>query len=300
MATTSQGGPPPPPQGSSGPFTRIHHHTPYDFISPTRPGISAAGKNVIVTGGGSGIGKSIATRLCRAGAKSVCRHRPPRERTAVSRGRHNSDPVGCRRVRVVVGPQPAPPDARALRSGRPEVADQTLAAVTSIRDAVGPIDIFVSNVAALGGTSPVLRLDAASLAHTFELNCITTLHALVAFAATAPATTTDHGLYPRPPSPPVLINISSIAVPMPPLPQPLGGPEWSLVAYSSTKAASLKLVQHFAAENPAFHVVSVHPGLVWSEMTETAFPRAACPDDGASPLFISVFFSTSAKGRKGG
>lgn len=53
------------------PFTKTWHTGPYDFISPTRPELSAAGRNVIVTGGATGIGNAIAVAFAQAGAKSV-------------------------------------------------------------------------------------------------------------------------------------------------------------------------------------------------------------------------------------
>ena len=44
-------------------FTKKWHSEPYPYISPTRPELSARGKNVIVTGGGTGIGNAIAIGL---------------------------------------------------------------------------------------------------------------------------------------------------------------------------------------------------------------------------------------------
>src|SRR6201996_5652360 len=52
-------------------FTKTYHSEPYASISPSRPELSAAGKNIIITGGGTGIGKSIATSFARAGASTI-------------------------------------------------------------------------------------------------------------------------------------------------------------------------------------------------------------------------------------
>ncbi len=245
-------------------FTKKHHHVPYPFISPARPAISAAGKNVVVTGGGTGIGKAIATAFAQAGAKSV----------SIIGRRENVLRSAAEDIAQAAA------DLHHQTQVLTQVADltsyrETLAAATAIRNQVGPVDIFVSNAGTLTQWKPTADQDAASMTQAFELNCITTLHSIQAFMAVA---TTS--------APPILINISSIAVTA----SPRGGPpKWSVVAYSSTKAASLKMVHHFAAENPSFHVFSVHPGLVWSEMTEKAFPREACPDDGASLVSLPVY-----------
>ena len=52
-------------------FTKTWHNKPYAAISPTRPELSATGKNFIVSGGGTGIGKAIAIGFAQAGAASV-------------------------------------------------------------------------------------------------------------------------------------------------------------------------------------------------------------------------------------
>ncbi|KAI8237895.1 Short chain dehydrogenase andI [Colletotrichum sp. SAR 10_86] len=60
------------PQRQFMSLTKIYHHKPYELIPPPRPELSAAGKNVVITGGGTGIGKSIALSFAKAGASSVC------------------------------------------------------------------------------------------------------------------------------------------------------------------------------------------------------------------------------------
>ncbi|KAF7587629.1 hypothetical protein BBP40_006913 [Aspergillus hancockii] len=52
-------------------FTKTWHTKPYPFISPSQPQLSATGKNVVVTRGGTGIGNAIAVAFAQAGAKSV-------------------------------------------------------------------------------------------------------------------------------------------------------------------------------------------------------------------------------------
>jgi NADP-dependent 3-hydroxy acid dehydrogenase YdfG len=52
------------------PVTEWHNDT-YDAINPSRPELSQAGKNIIITGAGSGIGREIAHAFAEAGADSI-------------------------------------------------------------------------------------------------------------------------------------------------------------------------------------------------------------------------------------
>jgi len=51
--------------------TKKWHSNTYQSISPTRPELSANGKTVIVTGGGSGIGAETARSFAQAGAARI-------------------------------------------------------------------------------------------------------------------------------------------------------------------------------------------------------------------------------------
>ena len=53
------------------PYTKTIHRSVYPAISPTNPSNSAAGKVVLVTGGGSGLGKHIAIAFNQARAKAI-------------------------------------------------------------------------------------------------------------------------------------------------------------------------------------------------------------------------------------
>jgi NAD(P)-dependent dehydrogenase (short-subunit alcohol dehydrogenase family) len=51
-------------------------------------------------------------------------------------------------------------------------------------------------------------------------------------------------------------------------------------AYSTSKAANLKMLDYFAAENPGVRSVSLHPGVVDTEINEGTLMKGQ--DDGES------------------
>ena len=52
------------------PVTEWHNDT-YDAIHPTRPELSQTGKNIVITGAGSGIGREVVTAFAQAGASTI-------------------------------------------------------------------------------------------------------------------------------------------------------------------------------------------------------------------------------------
>ncbi|KAH6999370.1 hypothetical protein EDB80DRAFT_687486 [Ilyonectria destructans] len=211
-------------------FTKAHHHAPYPFISPTRPELSVARKNVIVTGGGTGIGKAIAIAFGQAGAQSVAilGRRIDRLQTAAAEI-------------VAAGPSTRVLYETADLSQR-EAVDNALKSIT---DQVGKIDVFVSNAGILPEPGLTLGYNVQELTRGFEINVVGAFNAVQAFAPLAAPGAT-------------LVNISSGIAHFAPMP--------GMFAYAATKAAIIKMFDYVAVENPGLHVVHVQPGVVSTEI----------------------------------
>lgn len=232
-------------------FTKKWHHSPYDAISLSRPELSAKGKTVVVSGGGTGIGKAIAKAFVQAGASSVAilGRREDRLRSAISEFL-SVLPLGAH-TKVLY-----------------EVADltdraQTIAAFDKIVDAQGisTIDIFVNNAG--GPPIPGLahKLKEQDFMTAFDRNVRNTLNAIHAFLPRAAQQNA------------VLLNISSGVAHM--------SPVTGISGHAVSKAAATKLVDYVAAENPALHVVQVQPGVIATEATAKAgINDSKHPDEG--------------------
>lgn len=215
-------------------FTKIWHNKSYDRISPLRPELSARGKNVVVTGGGTGIGKAVAIAFAQAGADSVfiLGRRIDRLKTA------------------------AKEIMAAARTGNTRVLFETAdltkredvdRALKSFVGKVGKISILVANAGALPEPGPLATMDAALFMKGFEVNVLTCLNAIQAFIPLAASNA-------------VVFSISSGIGHIAPMP--------GMSSYAASKSAGTKMVDHFAAENPDLHFVNIQPGVVSTEINE--------------------------------
>jgi len=237
-------------------YTKTWHNRPYPAIEPTRPELSAAGKNVVVTGGGTGIGKSIAIAFAQAGAASV-------------------STLGRRKDRLVTSSAAitaAVTDKKTLVLY--EVADLTKAAevqqaLKSITERVGEINIFVSNAGVLPTPGPVSTLEPEAFEYGFNLNVRTTLNAVQAFIPLAAPNA-------------VLINVSTGIAHFAPIP--------GMSAYASSKAMNTKLIDYVAAENPQLHVINLQPGVVDTEINVDTSMKGQ--DDIGLPGAFSVWLAS--------
>nr|OQO20968.1 hypothetical protein B0A51_10245 [Rachicladosporium sp. CCFEE 5018] len=181
-----------------------------------------------------GIGKAIAISFAQAGAQSIS-----------ILGRHDG-----RLVAAVADIRAAATDAASVVGY--EIADllkreEVDRALRSILVQIGKIDILVCNAAVLPAIGPLAGYEADEFTIGFSINVLSTLNTVQAFLPLDLPNAT-------------IINITAAAAHIAPLP--------GASAYAVGKAATLKMMDYFAAENPRFHIVSMQPGTVATNMTD--------------------------------
>ena len=212
-------------------LTKTWHSEPYPEIDPTRPELSAQGKNIVITGGGSGIGKSVGIAFAKAGAKSIA---IVGRRPEILKAGHAAISAAASDKTVVLSVAADLVDH-----------DQTIAAFTSIAEKVGKIDVLVSNAGAYQNVGEMATYDAKTLMKSFELNVLTGLHACQAFL---PLAGRD----------PIILNTSTAMAHI--------APWHGAGAYPIGKAAALKMMDYISVENPHVRVVSIQPGWIPTDM----------------------------------
>ena len=212
-------------------FTKVRHNKPYPFINPTRPELSAKGKNVVITGGGTGIGNAIGVSFAQAGAKSIVilgRRVEKLEagKSAISAASRSETTVSYKSVDLVN-------------------KEQTTKAFDEIAQEFGKIDVMVVNAGVYGSAGKMDTFSGEDLLKTLELNVISVLYTFQAFLPhAAPGA--------------VLLHSSSSMAHMAAIPGSGG--------YPTAKAAALKLMDYIAAENPQLRVISAQPAWTPTEL----------------------------------
>ncbi|TVY54996.1 Short chain dehydrogenase citE [Lachnellula suecica] len=215
------------------PYTKTYHTTPYPAISPTRPSLSTAGKVVLITGGGTGIGPKIANAFAASGATQIS----ILGRTASSLLSTKTDLEAKH------------PGLKVLTF----VADITSqSAVThafeSTAKAFGPVDILIGNAGLMPDAAPLASTDLDQWMTGFDVNVKGNLILYQAFLAHSSPS-------------PTLVHVSTAAAMFPSVP---GG----LSSYAVSKLAASKMTDYFAAENPRVRVMTVHPGVPDTRMNQ--------------------------------
>lgn len=219
-------------------MTALWRNAPYPAIDPTRAELSVnvKGKTVVVTGGGAGIGASIAHAFAKAGASRIAILGRTEKTLKASK---DSIEVAFPGVTVIYEIA--------------DIVDKTAInkAFSTIVSVLGKIDICVNNAAYMPAVSAIKGADAEDWWRGYEVNVRGSFNVVQAFLPSA----LEH---------PYLINVTTGAALLPPAMTP------GFSSYTTTKIVGVKLFEFVLAENPHVHVVSVHPGGVMTDMGHKA------------------------------
>jgi NAD(P)-dependent dehydrogenase (short-subunit alcohol dehydrogenase family) len=207
------------------PYTKTFHNKSYPAISPTRPELSTAGKVVLITGGGSGIGPKIANSFALSGATKIS-----------ILGRTESSLLSTKQELEAQHP------ALKILTFVADITDQPAVqhAFETTKKIFGPVDILIGNAGYMPDAAPLATTDLDKWMTGLDINVRGNLILYQAFLSNSSPN-------------PTLLHVSTAAANFPALP---GG----LSAYAVSKLAASKMSDYFAAENPNVRVMTVHPG----------------------------------------
>ncbi|KXH62075.1 hypothetical protein CSAL01_08210 [Colletotrichum salicis] len=218
-------------------FTKNVYRDEYPAIKPENPGLSLAGKVVIITGASRGIGgRGIVPAFARAGAKAlilVARDEKKLTEVAAEAKELNAN------VETLVCPV--------------NMADEAgiKALFEKVNATYGHADILVNNAAVQNSLDLITESDPKLWIEDLTTNISGTFYPTFHFLTSVPATSHAH-----------VINITTIT-------------HWvvpTMSSYVIAKLATQQLNAHVAAENmDNVTTVSVHPGMVHTDMTMDRF-----------------------------
>lgn len=230
-------------------FTSTYHQKSYPSISPTRPEVSAAGKTVLISGGGRGLGVGIVEAFAAAGAAHII---------VLGRSAATLNEV-AERLRIA-----HKSTQFTTISGDVSVEADVARAFVPATD-TGGVDIVIANAGYLPAPSPISASTggAGDSEYTkdwwkaWEVNVKGVFLLGRQFLACA-----------RGPGA-VFVNISAMAAHNNP-------PMARFSAYSGSKIGAARVVETMQLEHPDFRFYNVHPGVVASDMlTKSGLEKSA-------------------------
>ncbi|KAH8711857.1 hypothetical protein GQ44DRAFT_690065 [Phaeosphaeriaceae sp. PMI808] len=251
---------PPPPKPRVFPsLTKKYHKTAYDQIDPTLAALSAAGKNIVITGGGTGIGAATALSFAQAGAASI--HILGRRTELLEETRnHIASSVPSAQVHVY-GTDATDKDA-------------VNATFEAIHERVGEIHVLVNNHGYKPKVAPknsaIKDIDVEEWWKCFEVNIKGAFNITQAFLRYNSADA-------------VVVYVTTA------LSHFDGFPNSS--SYSSSKAGGVRVFSTLQAEHPELRVVCLHPGVVNTGVVRDS-KVAGMADDVSLPAGVMVWLAS--------
>jgi NAD(P)-dependent dehydrogenase (short-subunit alcohol dehydrogenase family) len=212
-------------------LTKTYHKTAYDALDPRLPSLSAAGKNIIITGGGTGIGAATALTFARAQASSIS-----------IIGRKHAQLELTKRSIISSVPE-SRVDVYALDITQ---KDPVNAVFTRIRESVGECHILISNAGYISTPAPIKDADDEEWWRSFETNVRGTFLTTQAFLRIKAANAVC--IY-------VSSGVSHVSAGL------------NNSAYAASKAGAVRVMVTLQLEHPEMRVVCLHPGMIETAMS---------------------------------
>jgi NAD(P)-dependent dehydrogenase (short-subunit alcohol dehydrogenase family) len=213
--------------------TKNFHRTTYPSLDPSRPELSAKGKTIIITGGGSGIGAETAVYFAKAGASRIGilgrREQPLLETKARIQAEFPNAEIFA--IPTDITKQSEVESAFAKVAGK------------------GQINVLISNAAVIGAQGYVADMTAEEFLSGIVINLQSNFNVTKAFLKYAPEEA-------------VIVETNSAAAHL------TIGPKFS--SYNVAKAATARLYSSLAFEHPSISIFSIHPGSINTAMSKEA------------------------------
>ncbi|CAJ2505221.1 Uu.00g126150.m01.CDS01 [Anthostomella pinea] len=215
-------------------LTKRWHSESYEAISPLRPELSVKGKTVAVSGGGTGIGASIARAFAAGGSTNIAIMSRTQKKLLATKHAIEGEFPGTEVLAVT-----------ADITNASQIND----AFAKISQAFGEIHVFICNAAFMPKPQAVLDpdLDMQEWSTAINTNVLGAMNSVRGFVPHA-----AKGAH--------VLHISTCIGHIPPI-------EVGSAAYAATKAAATKMFDYVAYENPGLHVVNIQPGLHETDMS---------------------------------
>lgn len=219
--------------------TKTYHSSSYDAIDPSRPSLSQQGKNVVVTGAGSGIGREIAISFAKAKVANIA---------LIGRTVQTLD-----QTKDLISSAYPQTKTHVFAADIMDASTLNKAFASFAETVNGPIHTLVANAGFLPSLGKLTETSEELFTKALLLNTTGTFNTVCAFMPHIPRDVDENGYRAR------VIHTSTAAVQAN---IPHNAP------YSIAKTSAAKLIEMFAAENPDIWFCNFHPGIVVTAMDD--------------------------------
>ncbi|GAB7335771.1 hypothetical protein MBLNU13_g08060t1 [Cladosporium sp. NU13] len=214
--------------------TKTWHTATYPSIDPSLPALSSAGKNIVISGGGSGMGPEIAKAFAQSGAASIALLGRT-EATLLKTKQQIEAKYPSTKIATYVADIVSAP-----------ALDQAL---TAHEEAFGKMHVLVANAGYMSSGRSIVDSDAEDWWTGFEVNVKGNFNLVRAFL--------PHAI-----SDAVVLHTNTAAAHAPYFA--------GMSGYSASKIAGAKVFEYLHYEYPEMFVLNIQPGVIQTGMTAKA------------------------------